>query len=323
VTDQVSAPIEGKDGTQGILGQHLQLQAQRTHRMVRDMGLHPLVNYLVIAGVFIFLSYFILFLQDGAKYAYALVPSAINLARATPRYATFLRLAYPRRECHRIRLAENLIISLPFAVVLFTRGEFLLTGVMLMLSALPAFFSVRLTTGRAIPTPFSRFPFEFPAGFRLGFPVILFAYYLAYASVKYDNYGIGVFALMLVCLVCGLFQLKVEDYYYVWIFRDGAGKFLLRKMATAALCTLALCLPILVLTIIRNPGVAGYILAAQADGLAFCCAAVLCKYSGFPDEIGQRDGLILMFSFLFPPVLLFSIPFLHAGASKSLKEVLQ
>lgn len=305
---------------------YLHLQARRLHRMVVGMGGYPILNYLVVVAVFLFISFVMYFNIKYFSVSYSLIALFIVSMLSNPEYQDFLKLTYNKSDYLRIRIMENTVIAFPFAYFLCCSGKVLTGLVVLALSALLVFFSPKVRWQRAIPTPFSKYPFEFIAGFRAVFIFFPGSYYLTYVSIKYANYGIGIFAIMLVSIICSLFYgliVKVEDEFYVWIYSAKAKEFLGNKIKIAALSTLILSLPILIALIIFNPGKVIYILAFQALGLCFVSAGVVCKYSTFPGEIGTKEGLLSFFSVLIPPMLLFTLPYLYKKAIRSLKGILE
>lgn len=301
---------------------YFKLQARRLHRMVVEMGGYPILNYLAIVAGFLVVSLILYFGFKGFGFNYMLIALLVISRRSNAIYNDFLKLTFSNADYYKIRLAENLISALPFLLFLCAVGDFQLGLALLILSMLLVFIKFRVKWQIVIPTPFSKYPYEFIVGFRVTFIVFALAYYLTYISLRFANFGIGIFALLMIPIVCTMFYVKVEDIFYVWIFSYNAKRFLIDKMKVAIVCLLLLCLPIVITLSISHPAQISIILACQTAGLSLICASVLCKYSSFPNEIGKREGLLVFFSIICPILLFFTIPYLLKRSIRSLEGIL-
>ena len=301
---------------------YLRLQATRIHRKVQSLGGYPVLNYSVIVAVFLAVSYIFQSSLEHWGMIYAFMALGVVNGLNNSDYTDFLKYTYSKADFHRIRVIENVVAAIPFMLFLSINGKAIFALILLPGAVLLAFLGSRRLWHARIPTPFGKYPFEFIVGFRVAFIVFTFTYALAYKALQYHNYGIGIFALLLSCMVCTAFYGKVEDYFYVWIFSDTPRQFLLTKLKTAIASTLLLCLPIVIALMVSNPGKIHIILAFQLIGLGYVCAGVVCKYATFPGDISVKEGLLVVFSILFPPLLLVSIPLLYKRSLRSLEGIL-
>jgi len=286
------------------------------------MGGYPILNYLVLLAVFLTISFIMNFYIEDYGLTYLFTALFAVGTRSSSKYIDFLKLTYSKSDYFKIRFTENTVSALPFALFMCFTGGALMALILLVLSTLLVFARFKVKWQIAIPTPFYKYPFEFIVGFRVTFFIFLFAYYLTYISIHYANFGIGLFAILAVSVFCTMFYFKVEDFFYVWIFSSNAKGFLFDKMKIAVFYDFVLTLPILIALTISHPSSILVILAFQAIGLCYVCVSVLSKYSAFPGEIGVREGLLVLFSIIFPPLLFFLVPYLYKRSIRSLEGIL-
>lgn len=298
------------------------LQARRIHRKIIDLGVHPMISYPFVLAAFLSVSYVLSFRQLYYPYAYMLLALAVAGRLSDPAHNDFLRLNYPRKTYFLIRIIENILTVLPFAVYLCYIGNYAAGRFLILIASLLSVIHFKFQWKWVIPTPFYRYPFEFMIGFRITFLLFIFSYFLTCISLRVHNFYIGIFALCVVCVLCTAFHMKVEDNFYVWIYSMKARQFLFRKLWVAVFYTFISCSPILVAMSIGNPGRILEILAFQAAGIVLVCAGAVAKYTSFPDEIAMREALLVMFSIMCPVLLLFVLPFMYIHAKRNLEGIL-
>lgn len=302
---------------------HFRLHARRLHRMVSAMGPHPLINYFICAALFLGMSFTLFSHSTRIMIAYMFIALQVVSIWSDPAYNDFQKTTYCRSDYYSIRLIENILTSLPFALFLCFSAYYYSAIGLLVVSALMALFSFKIKWQVVLPTPFFKHPFEFVAGFRISFFLVLLGYYLTFISIYHANFGIGLFVLFATGILCALYHSYVEDAQYVWIFSCHARKFLQYKLITGWAYTTLLSSPVLLALSWANPDKLSHLLLTHCVSLAFVSAGVLSKYASFPHDISLRDGLLLMFSIMFPPLLLFSLPYYYLSAMRQLKEILQ
>lgn len=290
--------------------------------MVCSLGLHPLINYSIIIAGFAGVSHTLFLHQTRYLAAYVLIVLQLLSMQSKPAYNEFLKQQYSRRDYYRIRLLENLITALPFVLMLFFSANYYLALGVLFASVFFALRSKRVSWQIVIPTPFFRHPFEFIAGFRLSWWLVLGGYYLTYISIIHANFGIGIFVIYALGVLTALFHSYPEDMHYVWIFNCKASEFLRYKLLVAWAYTSLLSLPVLLALGLAYPDKLGLIFAAYGLSLAVVATGVFSKYAAFPHELSLREGLPLMFAIMFPPLLLLMVPYFYLNASKHLQEIL-
>jgi len=290
---------------------------------MKSYGLHPLLAYPLLFIVFVGLSFLLFYPQiTWLQYVYLFIPFYFSLNLAEPGRNDFLKICFPDKTYKIVRIVENLIVALPFIAFLVYKRLFLFAVILTVLMIFSPAINRRTRFSFVIPTPFAKNPFEFTVGFRDSYYLFAFAYGLTLIAVVVDNFNLGAFALILTLLIpCG-FYLKPENPYYVWQFSLSPARFLFRKIKTALVYSLMLSFPIILilsLFYIENAAIPALCFLL---GYAFLIFFILIKYAAFPDEAGILDGIILLFCFLFPPLLFVMIPYYFNRSVKQLQTLL-
>lgn len=305
-----------------MIAYHFRLQAIRLHRMVRSMGLHPLLNYSLFLAMFVGASATLFTRDSRFPIAYSLIALLLLSMQSKPAYNDWLNQLYSRGDFCRIRLLENLLIAIPFILALVISQHIYFGMGLLLAAALMAINTKRRSWNIVLPTPFYRHPFEFTAGFRFSAILVLSGYYLVYISVYHANIGIGIFVIYSLGVLAALYHSYPEDPQYVWNFSCTAAKFLRYKLLTAWGYTLLLMLPALLALSLAYPNQIARLMGVCALGLAVATAGVLSKYTTFPHELSLKEGLPFGAALVFPPLLLFVLPYFYLRAHRQLGELL-
>lgn len=292
------------------------------NRRIDEFGLRPSLGYL-LSGLILAVSAYLLFTNyDWAEYIFAVAPIPLLLRLTEPNRSRFLHSNF-NKNFWKIRLMENLIIISPFLLVLIASMSWIGAGIILSYPLLFLTFKNNSGFSFTIPTPFGRFPFEFPIGFRTSFPVFVLAYFLVFMSVRVDNFNLGLLSLGIVVLTTYSFYSKPEDRYFVWVHAKSPSQFLLHKIQTGVLLASSLTVPILAAMIIAYPEKFWIALIVLTVGLIYLSAMILAKYSAYPNELNIAEGSLIALSLWFPPALLFIIPYFYQKSTKSLSQYLQ
>jgi hypothetical protein len=173
-----------------------------------------------------------------------------------------------------------------------------------------------------LPTPFFKRPFEFSVGFRNTFYLFIIAYLLTFIAIFYDNFNLGVFALLMVIVIPFSYYLTPENDYFVWIFNCSPKQFLLTKIKTGILYSSMLSFPIALVLGYRYFTNIEVILLSIFLGYFYLIAMVLAKYASYPNEIGFPEVTIIITSLFFPPMLFAIIPYFFIRSTKRLTSIL-
>ncbi len=299
------------------------LQFRMVNRHLSDFGIHPALGYLLMAIIFSGFTAYLFYVSSFASYVYALLALGFSSLLSEAGRTGFLKQHFSKQQFLIIRCVENITVVLPFIVGLLIYQEWLLALGVLIISAALSYTSIERNLNIVIPTPFYKYPFEFTIGFRKNYPVIILAGFLMVMAVLYDNANLGLFAVALVLLVCLIFYLQSETVYLVWIHALSPPQFLFHKVTLALLYATLLCLPFAAVMLTFFMGHAGYLAVIYILGIIYLVTVVLGKYAFFPAPLNIPQGLLMAFSFWFPPMLLFLLPYFYKRSVRQLKPVLQ
>jgi uncharacterized membrane protein len=301
---------------------YFRLQYAMLNRSLRDFGMNPMAGYVLSVAAFAGLSVYLFDKTTLAEYLYILVAISFIYVLSQTRRNDFLKSCFSDKTYYLIRFTENTILAAPFFIVLILEHCFLSAASLMMASGVLVFFDVENKFRFSLPTPFYKRPFEFVVGFRNAFYVFFFAYFLSFMAVSVGNFNLGIFAMILIFLICFTFYTNPEDEYYVWVFSLSPKNFLLQKMKIAILFASMLILPVVASLSLVFTENAGTVFAFLGLGYLFLITVILAKYSAFPDRMNLPQGFLLAFSLWFPPLLLGVIPYFYLQSVKRLNEIL-
>ncbi|MCC7244692.1 MAG: hypothetical protein IT269_03355 [Saprospiraceae bacterium] len=288
-----------------------------------DLGIGRVWGYLGMAGVFAALSG-LLFYKVPAAYAgwvYAVLALSFVLKLSERERSDFLKNTFTESAFRRIRLTENALAGLPFALVLVLTGHwlpvlaFMLTVVVLAL--------VRMNQGGqwVVPTPYFHWPFEFIVGFRRSVMIMALAGFLVYKTFETGNAGLGYFAQILLFFTFFTYYLKPESRFFVWLYSQKTDAFLRHKIWLSVLCASVLTMPLALVLGMWATENWWIPLAIQVMGYLFLSAIVLAKYAAFPGEITLPQVILLALCFTFPPLILLVIWMFWKQARRQIKPL--
>lgn len=293
------------------------------NRKFKEIGLEPIFAYLLLAGIFIGLSVSIYERTEFAKYILLILALFLISKCSEIKRNEFLKLCYSEKKYKRIRLSENLLISVPFILFFIYKGEFICSLLLFFLASTLALLNFKTSLNIVIPTPFSKKPFEFCVGFRKSFYFYFVAYGLTIISIIVDNFNLGIFGLLSIFLIVLTYYSKPEKEYFVWNFNRSPESFLMKKMKIGIKYSLSLALPIYIALLFFNFQKIGILSLFLIIGLAFIIYIITAKYAYYPDEINLIQTIFLVLSILFPPLLIILIPYFYAKAKNRLNTLLE
>jgi hypothetical protein len=306
-----------------MLQYYFALQFRMINRMFADAGIKPLLAYILLIPLYWGLSVFLFSKTEFARYLYILFALVLIAKLSHFKRTEFMEQCFGKAVLLKIRIAENLVCSLPFIIFLLYRQLYVPAVLLPVLASIFVFLNLRTQFNYTIWTPFSKASFEFIAGFRNSFYFILAAYILSAIAVGVGNFNLGVFALLLVFLTTLSYYAKPENEYYVWIYKLSPRQFLVRKMWVAITFSSVLALPIALLLFVFFPHHYGILLLAVLLGWAFLVSMIVGKYAAYPDELSITQGIFLAFCLWFPPLLIVLIPYLFRKSENRLSTLLK
>ena len=300
---------------------YFNLHLVMTNRMIKEVGLNPVFGCLLALILFVALSEYVFHRTEFAKYLIILVCFSFQFKLSENRRTDFLLSTFGDKSKNKIRVLENSIVCIPFFLILIYKNLFFEAIILFLCSITIALFSFRIGLNFTIPTPFSKNPFEFSTGFRKTFFIFPLAYALTTIAINVDNFNLGIFSILLISITTFSYYSKPEEEYYVWVHADTTKSFLKKKIINATKNYILLTIPILISLLIFYPIKFDLIFLFLLIGILFLWSIVLAKYSAFPDEINLSEGFIILFTLLFPPLILVVVPYLYTKSINNLKLI--
>lgn len=292
------------------------------NRKMIDFGIPLLIGYSLLPFIFVLTSTYLFEKTEFANYIFGIIALFFVMKLSEPKRNDFLKSVFSEKKYRNLRIIENLIYCLPFTLFIIYKKEFLITGLLNILVIIITIFNFSTNYNLTIPTPFSKKPFEFTVGFRKTFIVFPIAYFLTYISISVGNFNLGIFSLLLIGMICFSYYSKVENEYFVWNYNLSSKEFLIEKTKTCLFYFSLLSLPILISMTFYFFNELDILIVFFLICCAYLTTIIFAKYSSFPNEMNISQSILIVTSFLFPPILFIFIPLFYSQSIKKLKTVL-
>ncbi|MDW5289923.1 ABC transporter permease [Formosa sp. PL04] len=302
---------------------YFRLQFKMFNRNMIAFGLPLLIGYTLIPLLFVLFSNYLFSIIEFETPIYCLIALGFVSKLSDPKRNDFLKSIYNKTNYLKLRSIENLIYALPFTLFLIYKTQFLTAILLNLLGISIILFNFNTHINMTIPTPFGKKPFEFVVGFRKTFFIFPISYFLTYISITVGNFNLGVFAMILIALICLSYYSKIEHEYFVWNFNVSAKDFLFEKTKTCLTYFTILCLPILIALCICFVHEISILLVFFLLCHAYLITLIFAKYSSFPKEMNISQGILIAISIMFPPMLFVIIPLFYSQSIKKLNTVLK
>jgi len=301
---------------------YFKLQYKMLNRRFREWGFHPIVAPFFFISAFIALSYLLFYKINYAEYIYALAGLIFSASISSKKRSEFLKSSLNNRHYILIRILESACIVFPFVIFLLFKGEDLLAASLFLLALSNSLLKLNSMSEPVIPTPFSRYPFEFTKGFRAAFPLFIIVYILFFIGLKVGNFNLSLFMIGFLAVICAFFYLGPENTFFVWTFKKSINRFLISKIKIALFYFIMSALPLIICIFAFYPEKYLYILALIMISVLIVITAVLSKYSAYPDELNIKKSLAIIISLWLPVLFLLLIPYFYKESKLNLKEFL-
>lgn len=302
---------------------YFQLQVRMLNRHFIDFGIPPFLAYIILIVVFISGSVFLFEkLADLALYIYTFSGISMLLKLNERKRNTFLKIAFKTKEYLRLRIAENLVIVLPFITFLFFKKAYFYGLILGIATFFLAYITFEVPINYSIPTPFGKYPFEFPIGFRKTFFLFPITYFLTYISVTVQNFNLGIFSLLVLFFITASFYSKTEEAFYVWIFKKNPEYFLKEKIKIGVVFSTLLSLPIIIIITVFFENRFLIVIIITVLCLIYVSQSILAKYAEFPNQKSLPSVILFVLSISFPPFLVITLPYFYNKSLTQLKQIL-
>lgn len=302
---------------------HFSLQYLRFKRDCKSVGINPYLGIGVVVCSFIIFSEIIFKKISYSSLLYLLTALIIVSTFGEEIRNQFLKSIFPPIKFRKLRLLENLFAAAPFSIFLVLENHYLLAIITLALSGMLSLFNKMALKGIQIPSPFSKNPYEFTVGFRRNYVFILTIYSVAFLSVYYHNFILGLLSLLGMFLLCLTFYSVEDPIYYVWIHSQSSKVFLRNKIRIALRYSFSLGLVIVLPLVCFYYFRIGLILLTLTVGLLYVVLGILAVYVNFPSKRTVSQNIQFYFAICIPPFLLFVIPNMYYQSIRRLKEYLE
>lgn len=307
---------------------YFELQYKRCIRHLQAFGINPYLGLLTMVVLFPVLSKVVYTRLVSlpvrySVYIYALLPVVTAYSLGAQKRNLFLKTIFPPKHYVRLRLVENSLVALPFCIFLLCVRQFLPALAAGLGCALLVLVRSGNFSATALPTPFSKHPFEFAVGFRQTYLLIIGIYLIAGVGIVIGNDNLGLVALLLLFLILLNYYAEPEPVFYVWTHAHNAHQFVRMKVKQAFVYSLMLTFPLALALIISRISNVYLVLLILFVGGTYLLTWVLGKYAVFPERANFPHVLKLVLGFVFPPLLFILIPHFYAKAIQRLAVYLK
>jgi hypothetical protein len=303
--------------------EYLQLQFKMLNRKMIDFGLPILIGYTFLPLIFILGSNYLFTKTAFANYLFGLLALTVVSKLSEPNRNNFLKSIFSKKKYRNLRVLENIIYCAPFTLFLIYKKQFIFSLLLNLAVIITALFNFGTTLNITIPTPFSKKPFEFTVGFRKTFYMFPIAYFLTYISISVGNFNLGFFSILFMALICFSYYSEIENEYFIWNFKQSSKEFLLDKTKTCLTYFTLLTVPSIISLSISFYNEIAVLMILFILCYAYLLTIILGKYSAFPNNMRLPQGILILMSFAFPPILFVVIPLFYSQSIKKLNTILK
>lgn len=293
------------------------------NRKMIDFGLPILIGYTFLPLIFILGSNYLFTKTAFANYLFGLLALTVVSKLSEPNRNNFLKSIFSKKKYRNLRVLENIIYCAPFTLFLIYKKQFIFSLLLNLAVIITALFNFGTTLNITIPTPFSKKPFEFTVGFRKTFYMFPIAYFLTYISISVGNFNLGVFSILFMALICFSYYSEIENEYFIWNFKQSSKEFLLDKTKTCLTYFTLLTVPSIISLSISFYNEIAVLMILFILCYAYLLTIILGKYSAFPNNMRLPQGILILMSFAFPPILFVVIPLFYSQSIKKLNTILK
>ena len=287
---------------------YFNLQKKLISRQIREFGLHPVVAIFLGMLVFSIFSWIVYTKTNYANYVILGFYVYYLTVLSDLRRDEFLQSILNRKQFVGVRMFENFIFYIPFLVVLLCYNNFSTACIGMAISILMGLNPIKRTASLTIPTPFYKKPFEHIVGFRNFILIIFLAYILCVISIQVNNFNLGIFSMVLISLISMSFYNLPEESYFVWMYNISPYQFLIKKLQEGIFHHFILIIPSFLILLYFNPSQILIILIVYLISILYLSFMIIAKYANYPKQISIPQSILIIMSFLIPPILLYTFP---------------
>lgn len=316
-----------------MVGYYISMRLKQFWRFFSFNQVNPFIGIIVLPVIFVILS---LLLFEKAPYpawiytAMAIV-SILELQAASSN--SFLKEHVNSSTYYRAKLAENILLMLPFTILLIAKNGFVQAGLTIAFVIPYSLYNVKLPKPKlkALKSPYLPYAIEWHNSFRSFVSVYILHLLLLIPGVISGNFYVYLVPFFLLLFFMNTTYAVVEDKFFIWVYRTSARQFLARKLkALAAGYALSFVLFAVVGAVFYAQHIVLLLLCLFA-GFVAMAGSLIIKYHFYPGEFVIQLSQMLFLGFVLgglvsPPlfiVALLIIIFSFFKAKKNLKTILQ
>jgi hypothetical protein len=300
-----------------------QLQFKLLNRQFRDIGLAPLIAYALILAFVIFASIRLFDQYSTAPFILMTTGAYCVSILHMKRRNYFLKNLLSRKQYVILRFVENIMVSLPFAIVLMANGYFLFAIGFCMVAAALSTLNLPEWLQKTIPTPFYKFPYEFAVGFRNTWWAITILYAVGIIGIVVDNSNLSLVVMGILGFCVISYYGTAEPTYYVWVHAKTPQQFLWYKFKIALQYYTVLLLPYVAMCSLFFWDDVLLFVSVAIVAIFYLAALLLVKYTNYPEQPHLGNGILFACCIGVPPLLLLFIPYFYSITIKKLSVYLK
>lgn len=296
------------------------LQLKIAKRSVEEWGIPFWLAGGLLVGLMVLLYSLAQRFPQYMPYGIAYLGLSVLLANSTIDRINFLKTIFPRNIYIKVKVIEHTTILFPLLLISVI-CSFWWSG-LLLITFIPLFVFWRGvgTSHHRIPTPFTRFPFEFIVLFRKVWALYLLFYAIAIIGIVVSNFNLGIVMLAMMCLVSLQAYEEQEPVHILWNYSMRVNTFLKYKIRRGVSQLLLLILPLSIALCVFFPTQIHWVLIVWGGGSLLLALSILMKYASYPRKINILDGFIIAIFAIYPLLTLAIFPYYYKKASKRLKQ---
>jgi len=291
-------------------------------RFMSESEIHPVLGVSLVMAVFCSFCGLLFYKTAYAPYILSAMPLYLGWSVSSVEEREFLSSIYDRRSFQLLRFLEGLLVSLPFVVVLFATGHYLLGAGAVVAGVVSRMLTTKSSLSYVLPTPFGRFPFEFAVGFRRMILVLVGIIGLLTVAIYVDNENLALVCILAVGAMGLSFYSELEASHFVDCHQMTATEFLWHKSSILIrYSTLLFVIPVgLVILYFQDSYVA--VILIVCISISSQLLTLYIKYSRYPHPPSLPESIMLFIGIFMPPIQLLLLPYYFRKASRSLSPTL-
>ncbi|RYD57876.1 MAG: hypothetical protein EOP56_06270 [Sphingobacteriales bacterium] len=316
-----------------MLFYYLSLRLKQFLRFYRFSDIHPLIGIPVTLILFAFGSALLFEKVPMPEWLYLIATLGAVMELQGEKTNAYLRQMLSQVNFFKAKLGENLLILLPFIGIMVWKHAWIQIALTIALVVPYSWFSVKMPKPKlkAMRTPFAPYAFEHNMVFRSVSMMYVGYVLLLITGVVVQNFYVFLAPFFLLLFFTIVTYGLPEEPYYIWVYRTGANKFLLRKLKTLVINYLITFSLFALLGAVFYTSQLPMIALSFAVGLLCMIGCLFIKYHFYPSAIVIQISQMLFFALtvsclasplMLPAVVLFLI-FSYFRARRNLKYILK